>query len=241
VVQVRRDRTEPDPQVRRREEKALQARFASLVKGGGEETEEGFRPDPRLEGLYRALAQALVRSPEVDVARGRAIVDKELGSLAQNLRGRGAAYRLLSEAEASVRSALFPTLPESARKALLLVYFYGLEDYLSNRLRALVPAGSTLLLGERGHINVRRRGWEAQWAGLTLGNLLYMMGHNAHFFVADADAWAKEVQPILRQAVEARNRTAHPSREAPPLEKVRELVYGAIPAVESVLKWPKAS
>ena len=202
------------------------------------EDEEG-PPDPRLDGLYRALAAAIVQSPEVDVVHGRKIVDAKLGSLAENLRKNGAAYRLLSEAEASADSELFRGLPDSARKALLLVYFYGLEEYLNNRLRGLIPAGATILLGERGHINVRRRGWEAQWAGLTLGNLLFAMEHNEHFFVADPERWGKEVVPLLRQAVEARNRTAHPSREAAALGDVQDLVYRAIPAVESVLKWPK--
>jgi len=232
VEQVRRVRAEPDPQARRAAEDALQSHFRSVVEG--DEGDEG-PPDPRLDGLYRALAQALVRSPEVDVAHGRKIVDGKLGPLAAGLRSQGAAYRLLSEAEASVDSALFPGLPASARKALLLVYFYALEEYLSRRLRALIPPGSTLLLGERGHINVRRRGWEAQWAGLTLGNLLYLMDHNTHVFVADVPRWEKDVEPILREAVEARNRTAHPSREGPPLDRVRDLVYRAMPAVESIL------
>ncbi len=235
VAQVRKVRMEPDPEIRRLEEEALQAHFRALVEG---EDPDEARPHPRLEGLYRALAEALVHSPEVDVARGRQSVDAELGRLAANLRQHGAAYRLLSEAEASVQSGLFPGLPESARKALLLVYFYALEEYLGNRLRGLVPAGSTILLGERGHINVRRRGWQAQWAGLTLGNLLYMMDHNRHFFIADEKRWEAEVEPALRAAVEARNRTAHPSREGPPLERVRALVFGALPAVESILRWP---
>ena len=232
VAQVRKVRTEPDPEVRRAEEEALQARFRALVRG---ETDEA---DPRLDGLYRALAAALVHSPEVDVSRGRQFVDAELGSLAPNLRQHGAAYRLLSEAEASVQSELFPGLPGSARKALLLVYFYALEEYLGHRLRGLVPAGATVLLGERGHINVRRRGWEQQWASLTLGNLLYVMDHNRHLFIADEERWEQEVEPVLREAVGARNRTAHPSREVPPVEKVRDLVYRAMPAIESILKWP---
>jgi len=237
VAQVLRVRREPDPEARRADEEALQAHFRGLVEG--ENAEEG-RPHPRLEGLYRALAEALVHSPEVDISRGREFVDARLGALAKNLRRHGAAYRLLSEGEASVHSELFRGLPESARKALLLVYFFALEEYLSNRLRGLVPAGATVLLGERGHINVRRRGWEQQWAGLTLGNLLYVMDHNRHLFVADEEQWTAEVEPLLREAVDARNRTAHPSREGPPLERVRDLVYGAMPAIESVLKWPGA-
>jgi hypothetical protein len=100
----------------------------------------------------------------------------------------------------------------------------------------LVPPGSTLLLGERGHINVRRRDWQAQWAGLTLGNLLYLMDRNAHFFIEDVPRWEKEVEPLLRDAVKARNRTAHPSRQAPPLDRVRALVYGAMPAIDAVLR-----
>ena len=235
---VRKVRQEPNPEARRKQEAVLQQHFRVLVQGGVE-ADESFRADPRLEGLYRALAQALVRSPEVDVSRGRALVDRRLKDFGPKLRSLGSAYRLLSEAEASVQSELFPTLPESARKALLLVYFYGLEVYLSHRLRGLIPVGATVLLGERGHINVRRPGWEQQWAGLTLGNLLFVMDHNPHFFVADPERWQGEVGPLLHQAVEARNRTAHPSREAPPLDRVRDLVYGAIPAVESILKWPE--
>ena len=238
VARVRTVRAEPDPERRRALEGQLQARFRALVEGG-EEPGEGFRPNPRLEGLYRALAQALLHSPEVDIAHGRTVVDARLGPLARGLRRYGAAYRLLSEAEASVASEMFPGLPESGRKALLLVYFYALEEYLGHRLRGLVPAGSTLLLGERGHLNVRRRGWEAQWAALSLGTLVYLADRNRHFFILDDDRWQREVEPLLRQAVEARNRTAHPSREAPPLEKVRELVYEAVPAIEAVLRKPR--
>src|SRR3990172_9252023 len=188
---------------------------------------------------YRRKRREAEVALEVDIASGRMAVAARLKELIPRLKEQGAAYRLLSEAEASVQSDLFPTLPKSARKALLLVYFYGLEEYLNNRLRGLIPAGATILLGERGHINVRRRGWEAQWAGLTLGNLLFAMEHNEHFFVADAERWGKEVVPLLRQAVEARNRTAHPSREAAALGDVQDLVYRAIPAVESVLKGPR--
>ena len=233
VALVRQARAEPNPGQRMKAEEALQSHFRGLVKG---ETDEA---DPRLDGLYRALAAALIHSPEIDLSRGRGLVDARLGDLAPRLREHGAAYRLLSEAEASVQSELFRTLPPSAQKALLLVYFYGLEEYLSYRLRGLIPAGATLLLGERGHINVRRRGWEAQWAGLTLGNLLFVLDHNTHFFVADVERWATEVEPLLKEAVDARNRTAHPSKDAPPLDRVRDLVYGAIPAVESILRWPK--
>ncbi|HEV8594127.1 MAG TPA: Ig-like domain-containing protein, partial [Thermoplasmata archaeon] len=233
VAQVRRVRGESDPQIRRAAEEELQSHFRSMVQG--EEGEDGA-PDPRLDNLYRALAQSLLESPEVNVGHGRKLVDAQLGNLALRLRREGAAYRLLSEAEASVDSELFRGLPESARKALLLVYFYALEDFLKGRLRVLVPPGSTLLLGERGHINVRRRDWQAQWAGLTLGNLLYLMDRNAHFFIEDVPRWEKEVEPLLRDAVKARNRTAHPSRQAPPLDRVRALVYGAMPAIDAVLR-----
>jgi len=66
-----------------------------------------------------------------------------------------------------------------------------------------------------------------------------VLDHNTHFFVADVERWATEVEPLLKEAVDARNRTAHPSKDAPPLDRVRDLVYGAIPAVESILRWPK--
>jgi len=236
VAQVLRVRTEPNPALRHADEEALQARFRGLVEG--EDPEEG-RPHPRLEGLYRALAEALVHSPEVDIFRGRELVDARLGAVAANLRNYGAAYRLLSEGEASMHSELFRGLPESARKALLLVYFYALEEYLSHRLRVLVPPGATVLLGDRGHINVRRRGWEQQWSGLSLGNLLYLLDHNRHLFLADEDRWEEDVEPFVHQTVDARNRTAHPSREAPPLDRVRELIYTSLQLLESVLKAPK--
>ncbi|TLZ52783.1 MAG: hypothetical protein E6K18_02120 [Methanobacteriota archaeon] len=236
VEQIRRVRAEPDVKARRAAEDALQSHFRSMVEGGAEGDEAS--PDPRLEGLYRALAQALVQSPEVDVTHGRTVVEGRMGKLTETLRQQGASYRLLSEAEASVDSDLFRGLPQSARKALLLVYFYALEEYLSYRLRALVPQGATLLLGDRGHINVRRRSWVAQWNALTLGNLLYLLEHNAHFFVADESRWKAKAEPLLREAVEARNNTAHPSRPAPPLDRVRELVYRAVPLLEAILKKP---
>jgi len=236
VELIGKTREEPDPTRRRAYEDELQSRFLGVVQGPDE---KGGRLDPRLEKLYRALARALVRRPEVDVAQGRKLADARLGDLARRVGGQGASYRLLSEAEASVTSELFRGLPESARKALLLVYFYALEEYLSNRLRVLVPPGATVLLGERGHINVRRRGWEQQWAGLSLGNLLYLLDHNRHLFLADEDRWEEDVEPFVHQTVDARNRTAHPSREAPPLDRVRELIYTSLRLLESVLKAPK--
>jgi len=234
VVLTQKARTEPDPVKRRGFEDQVQARFLGLVAGP-----EGENIDPRLEVLYRALAEALVQSPEVDVAHGRSLVDARLGPLVPGFAAQGAAYRLLSEAEASVSSDLFRGLPESGRKALLLVYFYSLEEYLSHRLRVLVPAGATILLGDRGHINVRRRGWEQPWAGLSLGNLLYLLDHNRAMFLADSERWEEDVEPFVHQTVDARNRTAHPSREAPPLDRVRELIYTSFRLLESVLKAPK--
>jgi len=236
VTLIRKARTETDPAKRRSFEDQVQSRFLGLVAAPNE---RGETLDPRLEVLYRALAAALVQSPEVDVAHGRSLVDARLGTFGSTLAAQGAAYRLLSEAEASVSSDLFRGLPESARKALLLVYFYSLEEYLSNRLRVLVPPGATVLLGDRGHINMRRRGWEQQWAGLSLGNLLYLLDHNRQMFLADQELWEEDVEPFVHQTVDARNRTAHPSREAPPLDRVRELIYTSFRLLESVLKVPK--
>jgi len=229
-------RVEHEPVRRQAYEHELQSRFLGLVQGP---EDKGGRLDPHLEGLYRALARALLQSPEVNLAHGRKLADVRLGSLARLLGEQGASYRLLSEAEASVSSDLFRGLPESGRKALLLVYFYSLEEYLSHRLRVLVPPGATVLLGDRGHINVRRRGWEQQWAGLSLGNLLYLLDHNRAMFLADPDRWEEDVEPFVHQTVDARNRTAHPSREAPPLDRVRELIYTSFRLLESVLKAPK--
>jgi hypothetical protein len=233
---IRKTRTEADAGRRRSLEGQLQGRFLALVAAPNE---RGDTLDPRLDLLYRALAEALVHSPEVDVAHGRSLADARLGTLRPSLAVQGAAYRLLSEAEASVSSELFRGLPESGRKALFLVYFYALEEYLSNRLRVLVPPGATVLLGDRGHINVRRRGWEQQWAGLSLGNLLYLLDHNRQMFLSDEERWEEDVEPFVHQTVDARNRTAHPSREAPPLDRVRELIYTSLRLLESVLKAPK--
>jgi len=58
-------------------------------------------------------------------------------------------------------------------------------------------------------------------------------------FLADPDRWEEDVEPFVHQTVDARNRTAHPSREAPPLDRVRELIYTSFRLLESVLKAPK--
>lgn len=238
VRSVKRVRAERDPVRRRAMERDLRTRFRALAEGDDKETQT--RPHPHLSGLYRALAQSIVLSPEVDLAKGREIVEARLGSLTAAVRRYGLTFRLLCEAEASVESQLFHRLPESGQRALLLVYFHALEEYLSRRLRLLVPRGATLLLGDRGHLNLRRRGWESRWASLSLGNLVYLADWNRHLFLADDQRWNREIEPRLRQALEARNRAAHPGWPTPPLDQVHRLVYGSLAGLEAVLKAPLA-
>jgi hypothetical protein len=66
-----------------------------------------------------------------------------------------------------------------------------------------------------------------------------MVDHNRHFFIADEERWEEEVEPFVHQAVDARNRTAHPSREAPPLDRVRELIYTSFRLLDGVLRSQK--
>jgi hypothetical protein len=104
----------------------------------------------------------------------------------------------------------------------------------------MIPTGATILLGEKGHINTRSRGWEEKWSMLSLGTLTHAIDHNTHFFVDDEDEeeW-EETKRLMRETVDIRNLTAHPSEANPDVSDVREKVYSAIQSLSEVLKRPR--
>ena len=227
---------EPNPDGRKAGEAELRARVRSFV-GKVRDPDRGF--DPRRDGLYRALAQALLKTPGFDLARGRQIADKRLGPSAVDFQSRGVAYRLLSEAEAGADSKRFEGLPEPGRRALLLLYFYALEEYLNRRMRALVPPGVKLVPAKR------RRGeapaGEGTWSPKSLCGLGALVDRNRPVFAKSAARWAAEASPVLREAAKARARAADPSHELPEPDEVRKLVYRAFRAIDPVLrKKPRA-
>jgi len=200
------------------------------------ETKEIYLRD--LDSHYQSLAQSLFERERIDISAGERIVAQEMGENLHEIKRHEKAYILLSEAEASEAGEMTKKLPESGKKALLLVYFNALEAYLRDKLREMIPSGATILLGERGHINTRSRGWEEKWSALSLGTLTHAIDHNMHFFVEDEEQW-EETQRLMRETIDIRNSTAHPSEANPDVLDVREKVYSAIQSLSEILKRPR--
>ncbi|MFQ6059913.1 MAG: Ig-like domain-containing protein, partial [Thermoplasmata archaeon] len=201
------------------------------------ETREKYLKD--LDAHYQSLAQSLFERERIDFSTGERIVAQEMGESLYEIKRYEKAFTLLSEAEASQAGELTERLPESGKKALLLVYFNALEAYLREKLRGLIPEGATILLGEKGHINTRSKGWEEKWSTLSLGILVHAIDHNKHFFVKDEALW-KDTKGLMREIVDIRNLTAHPSEANPELSDVRGKVYTAIRSLSDVLRRPRA-
>ncbi|MFQ5885234.1 MAG: hypothetical protein ACE5IO_09065, partial [Thermoplasmata archaeon] len=191
-----------------------------------------------LDSHYQSLAQSRFERERIDLSAGERSVAQEMGENLHEIKRHEKAYILLSEAEASEAGEMTKKLPESGKKALLLVYFNALEAYLRDKLREMIPSGATILLGEKGHINTRSRGWEDKWSTLSLGTLTHAIDHNSHFFVEDEEQW-EETQRLMRETIDIRNSTAHPSEANPDVSEVREKVYSAIQSLSEILKRPR--
>jgi parallel beta-helix repeat protein len=216
----------------------------TLVKRAAEIDEKELDLDAKedylrtLDAQYASMAESLFKEEKIDLAMGESVVEQEMGENVHEVKRYEKAFTLLSEAEASEAGEITKKLPESGKKAMLLVYFNALEAYLREKLQEMIPRGATILLGEKGHINTRLRGWDEKWAMLSLGTLTHAIDHNKHFFVEDKEAW-EEVKGFLRETVEIRNLTAHPSETNPEVSEVRKRVYSAILSLSSVLKRPR--
>ncbi len=232
-------RTEMEEMLRRIEQEQ-----ESLVARAKEVEEKEMDLDAREEYLreldkeYASVAASLMEEKKIDLSMGERIIEEEMGEDAYEIKRYEKAFTLLSEAEASEAGEITRKLPESGKKAMLLVYFNAVEAYLRDRMQEMIPPGATILLGEKGHINTRTRNWEEKWSMLSLGTLTHAIDHNKHFFVEDEEAW-EEVKDFLRETVEIRNLTAHPSEANPDVIDVRKRVYSAIMSLSNVLRRPR--
>jgi hypothetical protein len=232
-------RTEVEELLRKLEEEheALATRAQEIeAKEMDLDTREAYLRD--LDEHYESLAASLLARESIDLAAGERIVAEEMGDNLYEIKRHAKAFTLLSEAEASEAGEMTKKLPESGKKALLLVYFNALEAYLREKLKDLVPAGATILLGEKGHINTRSRTWEDKWDTLSLGILSHAIDHNKHFFVENEEEW-EDTKDLMRETIEIRNSTAHPSEANPDVSDVRERVYTAIQTLSRILKRPR--
>ncbi|MEE9116949.1 MAG: Ig-like domain-containing protein, partial [Thermoplasmata archaeon] len=232
-------RTEVEELLRKLEEEheALATRAEEIeVKELDLDTREAYLRD--LDEHYESLAASLFARERIDLAVGERIVAQEMGDNLYEIKRHAKAFTLLSEAEASEAGEMTKKLPESGKKALLLVYFNALEAYLREKLKDLIPTGATILLGEKGHINTRSRTWEEKWDNLSLGILSHAIDHNKHFFVENEEEW-EDTKDLMRETIETRNLTAHPSETNPDVSDVRERVYTAIQTLSLILKRPR--
>jgi parallel beta-helix repeat protein len=200
------------------------------------DTREAYLRD--LDEHYESLAASLLARESIDLAVGERIVAEEMGDNLYEIKRHAKAFTLLSEAEASEAGEMTKKLPESGKKALLLVYFNALEAYLREKLKDLVPTGATILLGDKGHINTRSRTWEEKWDTLSLGILSHAIDHNKHFFVENEEEW-EDTKDLMRETIVIRNSTAHPSETNPDVSDVRERVYTTIQTLSQILKRPR--
>ncbi len=232
-------RTEVEELLRKLEEEheALATRAQEIeAKEMDLDTREVYLRD--LDEHYESLAASLLARERIDLATGERIVAEEMGDNLYEIKRHAKAFTLLSEAEASEAGEMTKKLPESGKKALLLVYFNALEAYLREKLKDLVPTGATILLGDKGHINTRSRTWEEKWDTLSLGILSHAIDHNKHFFVENEEEW-EDTKDLMRETIEIRNSTAHPSETNPDVSDVRERVYTTIQTLSRILKRPR--
>jgi hypothetical protein len=197
-----------------------------------------FKSLYELDELYKILAQDLVKRKIVDIKAGEESVKKRLTKRQlEELKRFPEAYALLSEAETSDTVLSRKDFPDSGKKAILLVYFNAAEVYVRERLKELLPKGVTVLLGENhGHVNTRKRDWEKSWDVLSLGSCIHIINHNSYLFLKNEQLWKQKVETLMHQVRELRNTVAHPSKENPDPNLVREKVYRLIKDLPEVLR-----
>lgn len=190
-----------------------------------------------LNELYKLLAQDLIKHKVVDIKVGKEIVAKELDKkYLLEVQKFKQAYNLLCEAEAS-RTMEIESLPESGKKALLLVYFNAVEMFIREKLKKLVPKGVTILLGDEfGHINTRKKDWEEKWNNLSLGSCIYVIKNNKYIFLKNEEKWDKYVETLMHTIRDMRNNIAHPSKKNPDATIIRRKVYEIIKELVDVLR-----
>jgi hypothetical protein len=191
-----------------------------------------------LDELYKILAEDLVMRKVVDIKVGEEIVKKRLDRKhLEDLKRFEEAYALLCEAETSESVLTKEDFPDSAKKAILLVYFNAVEVYIREKLKELIPKGVTILLGEDyGHINTRKKDWEKIWATLSLGSCIHIINNNKYLFLKNEELWNKRIETLMHQVRELRNTVAHPSRKNPDPGLVRKRVYDLFRQLPDILK-----
>jgi len=202
------------------------------------EKEAAVRSVEELNDVYKDLAHSLMADGTLDPDVGRRRVREQLSAQAYaELVRLPEAMALLAEAESSDALRMAELLPESGRKALLLVYPNALEVYLRDRLKRILPPGVTVLLGaEFGHINTRRKDWEERWRTLSLGSCLHAVDNNQYLFLADRERWEEVTKGMLHDARDMRNVIAHPSEKNPSPDVIRARVYALLEELPRVLK-----
>jgi hypothetical protein len=191
-----------------------------------------------LDELYKILADDLVKRKVLDIKVGEEQVRKKLDKMHINeLRRFMEAYNLLCEAETSGTILPKEEFPDSAKKAILLVYFNAVEVYVREKMKGLIPKGVTILLGEdRGHINTRKKDWEKTWASLSLGSCTHIINNNRYIFLQNERLWDEKVETLMHQVRELRNTVAHPSKKNPDPRLVRKKVYALLSVLPETLK-----
>ncbi len=191
-----------------------------------------------LDELYKILAEDLVKRRIIDVKAGEEVVKKRLEKkYLDELKRYDEAYALLCEAETSDNLLMRKDFPDSGKKAILLVYFNSLEVYIREKLKELVPRGVTILLGENhGHINTRKKDWERSWDVLGLGSCIHIVNRNKYIFLKNENLWKQKVETMMHQVREMRNVVAHPSKDNPDPNLVRNKVYQLFTLLPEALK-----
>ncbi len=213
-----RARREPDPSARERLLEDLRVRFVALLPAGAEERER-----TPASTVYETLARTLAGASAVDPSRGASLLRDHIGPIADQLAKFPSPYRAMRDADAALDA--LPGLPEFARRALLLEFPRGLEEYLRARVAPLGPGPE----GAGRRLSRRSR------SETTTAELLRRVDREPAAFVARPDEWPG-ARSRLQEALALRARLEDLDAEPPSPDRIRGSVAAALTACRGLFR-----
>ncbi|TLZ61949.1 MAG: hypothetical protein E6K13_06370 [Methanobacteriota archaeon] len=202
---------EPDTDARRRLQEDLRARFQEVLRPAGKGETRMGSPG----AVYEMLAGSLTEGSAADRSRGDDLLRRQLGPLADQLQKFPTAYDPIRNAEGAQQR--LTNLPDFARRAVLLEYVRGLEEYLRARIEALVraPGGPA------------PRPSRAAGPRISISNLLNRVDQDPTSFVSRSAAWT-ESRPVLLEALDLRGIIEDLNTALPTPGRIRAAVFLAL-------------
>jgi len=214
-----RARGEPDPETRPRLLEDLRVRFLATLPP----SERGEPARIPAATVYEALARTLARGPTVDPSRGASLLRGHLGTMADQLGKFPASYAAMRDAGAALDA--LRDLPDYARRAILLEYVRGLEEYLRVRIVALAPGRG----GAVRRISRRSR------SGMKSFELLGPVDRDPVAFESRPGDWTK-ARLRIQEALALRALLEDLDAEPPTPDGTREAVAAALTACRGLFR-----